>query len=136
MRSAGCASSPATSTWPAPRKTARRAGATASTPAPITATIARPRTRRRTSGQPLAHRSQQIAEPERLREPATAAVLEKFFRLGPGDIAGDEDDVLREPRRGVLEPPVERLAVEARHLEIADDQVEGLRLDHRQRFLA
>ena len=44
-------------------------------------------------------RAQQVAEPERLGEPAAAAVVEKAFGVGAGDVAGDEDDPPRE--RGV-----------------------------------
>ena len=42
---------------------------------------------------------QQIPQPERLRQPAAAALLEKPLGLGAGDIAGHEDDALS-PHRG------------------------------------
>ena len=72
-------------------------------------------------------RSQQIPEPERLRQPAAAALLEKLLRVGAGHVAGDEDHALRQLRRAAASVAIERLAVEPRHLQIADDRVERLR---------
>ena len=46
----------------------------------------------------VARRAQQVAEPERLCEPAAAALFEKAFRVGADDVAGDEDHALRQRR--------------------------------------
>ena len=81
------------------------------------------------STQTVAHRAQQVAEPERLREPAAAALLEKSLGVGAGDVAGHEDHALRQRRRRRRQRAVERLAVDPRHLQIADHQVERLRRD-------
>ena len=77
----------------------------------------------RRSGQRVASGAQQVAQPERLGEPAAAGFFEEAFGIGAGDIAGHEDDAPRERRRRRRHRAVELHAVNARHLEIADDQV-------------
>ena len=69
--------------------------------------------------------SKQILQPERLREPAAAGVLEEPLRVGTRDISGHEQNAPR--HRGVryFELAVERGAVEPRHLQVADDQIVG-----------
>ena len=47
----------------------------------------------------VAHGAQQVGEPERLGEPAAAALFEKALGVGACDVAGDEDDASRERRR-------------------------------------
>ena len=47
----------------------------------------------------VARDAQQIGEPERLGQPAAAAVFEKSLGLGAGDVAGDEDHPPRDARR-------------------------------------
>ena len=47
----------------------------------------------------VAHGAQQVAEPERLGQPAAAALLEEALGVGAGDVAGDEDHALRQRRR-------------------------------------
>ena len=75
-------------------------------------------------------------QPERLGQPAAAGLLEEPLGVGAGDVAGDEQDAAR--RLGViaLEHAVELHAVDARHLQVADDQVVGALLHARDRFLA
>ncbi len=73
----------------------------------------------------FAGRPQQVGEPERLREPAAAGVLEEPFRFGAGDVAGDEDHAARERRVRHGDGAVERHPVDARHLQVADNQVVG-----------
>src|SRR5438093_11473573 len=75
------------------------------------------------SGQPFSDGAQQLPEPERLREPAASALSQKLLRVASHDIAGDEDDAPRQLRGRRLQHPVERLAVQARHLEIAQHQI-------------
>ena len=75
------------------------------------------------SGQRVARGAQQVAQPERLGEPAAAGFFEKALGVGAGDIAGHENDASRERRRRRRHRAIELHAVDARHLEIADDQV-------------
>ena len=49
------------------------------------------------SRQHFSQHPQQIAQPERLGEPAAAALLEEAFGVGAGDVAGHEDDALGQP---------------------------------------
>ena len=60
------------------------------------------------------------AEPERLGEPAAAALFEEALGIGAGDVTGDEDDAARQRRRRGGDRAVKRHAVDARHLQIAD----------------
>ena len=74
----------------------------------------------------LAHGAQQVAESERLGEPAAAAVLEEALGVGAGHVAGDEDDATSQRRGRRRDGTVERHPVDARHLQIADDHVVGV----------
>ena len=80
--------------------------------------------------------AQQVAEAERLRQPAAAAVVEEALGVGAGDVAGDEDHAPRQRRRGRGHGPVEADAVEPRHLQIADDQIVVMLGDAGEAFLA
>ena len=71
----------------------------------------------------LADVAQQVGEPEGLGQPAAAALLEKAFRLWSGDRSSDEDHAARERGRRGCDRAIERHAVNARHLEIADHDV-------------
>ena len=75
------------------------------------------------SGQRVARGAEQVAQPERLGEPAAAGLFEKALRVGAGHIAGHENHAPRERRRRRRHRAVELHAVDARHLEIADDQI-------------
>ena len=78
--------------------------------------------------------AQQISETERFGEPAAAAVIEEPFRIRPGDVAGHEENAPRHRRIQRLQLSIERGAVEARHLQVADDQIERALLDAVERL--
>ena len=84
----------------------------------------------------VAHAAQQVAEPERLGEPAAAALFEKALGVGAGHVAGDEDDAPRQRRRRGRDRAVKRHPVDARHLQIADDHVVGTLTHAGEGFLA
>ena len=90
----------------------RRSAVAALEPSPSSRHLpARPRSRSR--------------QPERLGEPAAAALFEELLGVGAGDVAGDEDDRGASSAGCVASSvAVERLAVEPRHLQVADDQIE------------
>ncbi len=69
-------------------------------------------------------RAHEIAQPERLRDPAAAALFEKPLGFGAGDVAGHEDQRVA-PSCGIFarELAEERHAVDLRHLQVADDHV-------------
>ena len=75
------------------------------------------------SGQRVASGAQQVAQPERLGEPAAAGFFEEALGIGAGHVAGHEDHAPRQRRRRRRHRAVELHAVDARHLEIADDQI-------------
>ena len=80
-----------------------------------------------TSGSELRQRvargAQQVAEPEGLGEPAARGFFEEALGVGAGHIAGDEDHAAGQRRRRRRHRAVELHAVDARHLQVADDQV-------------
>src|SRR5262245_34519172 len=84
----------------------------------------------------LAGRPDQIAQPERLREPPATRLLEELLRLGAGDVARDENDAPRGAGVIALERAVERHAVHPRHLQIADDEIVDAGVDAHQRLFA
>ena len=51
----------------------------------------------------------EIAQPERLRDPAAAALFEKAFGFGAGDVAGHEDQPARDVRHARRDFAEERL---------------------------
>src|SRR3954453_2698379 len=73
--------------------------------------------------------AQQVLEPERLGQPAAAGLFEELLRFGAGHVAGDEDDAPRSVGSIALERAIERHPVNARHFQIADDQVVDSRGD-------
>ena len=75
------------------------------------------------SGQRVARGAEQVSQPERLGEPAAAGLFEKAFGVGAGHIAGHEDHTPRQCRRGGGHRAVELHAVDARHLQVADNQI-------------
>ena len=77
----------------------------------------------RRSGQRVARGAQQVAQPERLGEPAAAGFFEEALGVGAGHVAGHEDHAPRQRRRRRRHRAVELHAVDARHLQVADDQV-------------
>ena len=60
----------------------------------------------------VARRAQQVAEPERLGQPAAAALVEEALGIGAGDVARHEDHAPRELRRRRRDRAVERPPVE------------------------
>ena len=72
------------------------------------------------SAQYFAGDFQQIFQAKRLGQPAAAGLFEEPFGIGPGDVAGDEQHAAREAGIFGLEAPVERGAVQPRHLQVAD----------------
>ena len=82
------------------------------------------------------HGAQQVGEPERLGEPAAAAVFEKALGVGAGDVAGDEDDAPRQRRRRGGNRAIERHPVDPRHLQVADHDVVHLLPHAGEGFLA
>ncbi len=75
------------------------------------------------SGQGVPGGSKQVAQSEGLGEPAAAGLFEKALGVGAGHIARHENYATRECRRRRRHRSIELHAVDARHLEIADDQV-------------
>jgi RNA polymerase sigma factor for flagellar operon FliA len=71
----------------------------------------------------LARDAEQVDETEWLRQPAAARLLQEALGIGSHHVTGDEDDAHgeRRPHRGNC--AVELHAVDARHLEVAHDQV-------------
>ena len=75
---------------------------------------------------PYRARPAEILQPERLGEPAGAGLLEKPLRVRAGDVAGHEHDPARHLGLRRLELAVELHPADARHLQVADDQIEVL----------
>ena len=84
----------------------------------------------------LADASQQVAEPERLGEPAAAALFEEAFGVRAGHVTGHEDHAASQRRRRRRNRAIERHAVHARHLEIADHDVVAVLTHAGEGFLA
>ena len=76
------------------------------------------------------------AEPEGLGQPAAAALFEKAFGLWSGHVSGDEDHAARQRGRRRRNRAIERHAVHARHLEIADHDVVMILTHAGEGFLA
>ena len=77
-----------------------------------------------------------IAQPKWFCQPATAALFEKGFGVGPGYITGHKNDAVFKRGHGFYQSAVERGAVDARHFEVADNEVVGLLLDALERVLS
>ena len=91
---------------------------------------------RRRLRQRVARGAQQVAEPERLGEPAAAGFFEEPLGVGARDRAGHEDDAPRQRRRRRRHRAIELHPVDPRHLQIADDQIVGALGDAGQALFA